>query len=181
MSHEEFGTPKKNWEQKKNGSRKKYWGTKNNFLAMFLGGAYKKLWGRSKNKSKDKIANREREAWEGGIALPLLGTDTLLTKRLSGSGAFLFCLKLNVPCLEAKHTSYEYAHNKEGDQKVNIHFSEIVGKSNPRGEAELNCERKKNLGCRIRGKDVALANPKCDPRTHGPKISLFPGTLPFLG
>jgi hypothetical protein len=56
---------------------------------------------RNKNKSKDKIANREREAWEGGVALPLLGTDTLLTKRLSDSGAFLFCPKLIVPCLEA--------------------------------------------------------------------------------
>jgi hypothetical protein len=61
-----------------------------------------KLWGRNKNKSKDKIADRAREAWEGGVALPLLpllGTDTLLTKRLSG--AFLFCPKLIVPCLEA--------------------------------------------------------------------------------
>jgi hypothetical protein len=95
---------KKNGSQKNESQKKwepKKMGTKTNFLAMFLGGAYKKLLGRNKNKSKDKIANREREAWEGGVALPLLGTDTLLTKRLSGSGAFFFCPKSIVPCLEA--------------------------------------------------------------------------------
>jgi hypothetical protein len=73
--------------------------------------------------------------------------------------------------LLGSHTSYEYAHNKEGIQKVNIHFSEPVEKSNPRGEAELNCERSEL----DKGLDVALANPKCDSRTHGPKISLFLG------
>jgi hypothetical protein len=40
--------------------------------------------------------------------------------------------------------------------------------------AKINLGAKtKQKGCRIRAKDVALANPKCDPRTHGPKTSIF--------
>jgi hypothetical protein len=102
---------------------------------------------------------------------------------LSGFGAFLFLPKVDRALLGC-HTSYEYAYNKEGNQKEKNTFPEHVEKINPRGEAELNCERsellpsdarQKKMGCRIRAKDVALANPKCDPRTHGPKISLFPG------
>jgi hypothetical protein len=81
-------------------------GAKNIFLGtIFLGNVFResieKLLGRNKNKSKEKIANREREAWEGGVALPLQGTDTLLTERLSGFDALFFCPKLIEPCLEA--------------------------------------------------------------------------------
>jgi hypothetical protein len=78
---------------------------------------------------------------------------------LSGFGAFLFLPKVDRALLGC-HTSYEYAYNKEGNQKEKNTFPEHVEKINPRGEAELNCERSELLPSDARPKkkwDVAFA------------------------
>jgi hypothetical protein len=66
----------------------------------------------------------------------------------------LFFLPKVDRALLGSHTSYEYAHNKEGNQKVKNTFPENVEKSNPRGEAELNCEHSELLPCEGRQKTI---------------------------
>jgi len=65
---------------------------KNIFGGFFLGSIKKnwdkKICSKKWDWSKDNIANGEREAWEGGVALPLLWTDTLLT-----GGSFHLCVR----------------------------------------------------------------------------------------
>jgi hypothetical protein len=59
----------------------------------------------------------EREAWEGGVTLPLLGSDTLLKEEM-----FHLCVRGGVYVVNPGTGQHDYAHNKEGNQNVNIHY-----------------------------------------------------------
>jgi hypothetical protein len=98
--------------------------------------------------------------------LPLLRTYTLFNRGFVSP----MCERRCVGCLNKALESMNMLTTKEVTRMLTCIFGTCEKEQPREAKPSSKSAERKSLGCRKRAKDVGLANPKCDPRTHGPKF-----------